>query len=235
MKRAQIVDQQTWLQKRLELLRAEKELTRLRDQLNAERRAMPWVQVEKDYRFQTERGEQSLPELFAGRSQLVIQHFMYGPDWAEGCPSCSFWADNFSGTVVHLNHRDISFVAISRAPLDQLLAYRRRMGWEFPWASSLDSDFNFDFQASFSDEELAAGEVYYNFRNGTFPSSEAPGVSVFAKDANDNVFHTYSCYGRGLDILNGTYHYMDLTPKGRDEAQLPWPMAWLRRHDQYED
>ncbi|HAC33794.1 MAG TPA: DUF899 domain-containing protein [Gammaproteobacteria bacterium] len=235
MKRAQIVDQQTWLQKRLELLRAEKELTRLRDQLNAERRAMPWVQVEKDYRFQTEQGEQSLPELFAGRSQLVIQHFMYGPDWAEGCPSCSFWADNFSGTVVHLNHRDISFVAISRAPLDQLLAYRRRMGWEFPWASSLDSDFNFDFQASFSDEELAAGEVYYNFRNGTFPSSEAPGVSVFAKDANDNVFHTYSCYGRGLDILNGTYHYMDLTPKGRDEAQLPWPMAWLRRHDQYED
>ena len=228
-----IVDQASWLQSRLEHLKAEKEFNRLRDQLSAQRRELPWVKVEKQYLFDTPDGPRSLAELFGAHDQLIVQHFMYGPDWDEGCPSCSFWADNFSGTTVHLNQRNISFVAVSRGPLAKLLAYQKRMGWDFPWVSSLQNDFNFDFQASFTEAEMEADEVYYNYRQTSFPSSESPGASVFARNQAGEVFHTYSCYSRGLDMLNGTYHYMDIAPKGRDEGELPWPMAWLKRHDQY--
>jgi predicted dithiol-disulfide oxidoreductase (DUF899 family) len=176
-----------------------------------------------------------LADLFDGRGQLIVYHFMFGPDWEEGCPSCSFWADNFNGIIVHLNHRDITMIAVSNAPLARLEAYKQRMGWDFKWVSSLGSDFNRDFQVSFSPEEVERGELYYNYETRGFPSEEAPGVSVFVRDASGGVFHSYSCYSRGLDMLNGAYHYMDLVPKGRDEEGLPYSMAWLERRDQYAD
>jgi predicted dithiol-disulfide oxidoreductase (DUF899 family) len=229
-----VISREEWLDARRELLAKEKEFTRLRDQLSQARRELPWVKVEKDYLFDGPNGKETLSDLFEGRSQLIIYHFMYGPDWEEGCPSCSFWADNFNGTGIHLSHRDITLIAVSRAPLDQLEAYKKRMGWSFKWVSSLGSDFNFDYQVSFTPDQLEKGEMIYNYRPGGFSGEEAPGISIFYKNEQGEVFHTYSCYSRGLDMLNGAYHYMDLAPKGRDEDALPYTMAWLRRHDQYD-
>ncbi len=234
MKNHQIVSRDEWLAARMEHLAKEKELTRLRDQLSQERRELPWVKVDKEYLFDGPKGKETLAELFEGRSQLIIYHFMYGPDWAEGCPSCSFWADNFNDSVVHLNHRDITLIAVSRAGLDTLEAYKKRMGWSFKWVSSFENDFNRDYHVSFTSDEMKNGEMNYNFRITQFPSEEAPGISVFYRNEEGNVFHTYSCYARGLDMLNVAYHYMDLVPKGRDESNLPYSMAWLRRHDSYD-
>ncbi|MGH7899469.1 MAG: DUF899 domain-containing protein [Candidatus Binatia bacterium] len=231
----EIVSREEWLAAREELLAKEKAFTRARDELSRERRSLPWVGVEKRYVFDTPGGKQTLADLFEGRSQLLLYHFMFGPDWEEGCPSCSFWADNYDGTIVHLNHRDVSFVVVSRAPLENLEAYRARMGWRFRWVSSLGSDFNRDFHVSFTPEEMKKGEVEYNYGLTRFPSEEAPGLSVFCKDEDGRVFHTYSCFARGLDMLNGAYHHLDLVPKGRDEDGLPYSMAWLRRHDRYPD
>ena len=230
-----VVGREEWLTARLEHLAKEKEFTRARDALSRARRELPWVKVEKDYVFDSPGGKESLSDLFGGKSQLLVQHFMYGPDWKEGCPSCSFWADNFNGVDVHLAHRDITLLAVSRAPLAELERYKKRMGWSFKWVSSLGSDFNFDYGVSFTPEEMARGDKFYNFKTAGFPSSEGPGVSAFYKDEAGNVFHTYSTFARGLDMLNGAYHYMDVAPKGRDEDALEYPMAWLRRHDAYDD
>ena len=235
MKNQKVVSREDWITARKEHLVKEKEFTRLRDQLSQDRRELPWVKVEKEYLFDGPDGKQSLSDLFDGRSQLIIYHFMYGPDWEEGCPSCSFWADNFNGIDIHLKHRDISLIAVSRARIDTLEAYSRRMGWNFKWVSSYGSDFNQDYHVSFTPDEMEKGEMFYNFGITKFSSEEAPGISVFYKNPQGEVFHTYSCYARGLDMLNGAYHYMDLAPKGRDENDLPFTMAWLRRHDQYED
>ena len=221
-----------WLAARLELLAREKDLTRRRDELAAQRRALPWVRIEQDYCFDGPDGPRNLAELFDGRSQLLVCHFMYGPDWDEGCPSCSFWADTYEGLSVHLAHRDVTFVCVSRAPLAKLTAYKARMGWTFPWFSSAQSDFNVDFGVSFTPEQQSEGATY-NFAHQDHPAEEAPGISAFAL-RNGEVFHTYSAYSRGLDPLNGAYQLLDLTPKGRDEAGLEWPMAWLRRHDAYD-
>ena len=234
MKNHKIVSRDDWLSARMEHLAKEKELTRQRDRLSQDRRELPWVKVDKEYLFDGPKGKETLAELFEGRSQLIIYHFMYGPDWAEGCPSCSFWADNFDDSVVHLNHRDITLLAVSRAGFDTLEAYKKRMGWSFKWVSSFENDFNRDYHVSFTSDEMKNGEMNYNFRITQFPSEEAPGISVFYRDEEGNVFHTYSCYARGLDMLNVAYHYMDLVPKGRDESNLPYSMAWLRRHDSYD-
>ena len=233
MSNHRVVSREEWLAARKEHLAKEKEFTRLRDQLSHARRELPWVKVDKPYVFDSPAGECSLSDLFQGRSQLIIYHFMFGPEWEAGCPSCSFWADNFNGIVVHLNHRDISLAAISRAPLARLEAYKKRMGWSFDWVSSLGNDFNRDYQVSFTPQEMQKGEMYYNYRPNKFPSEEAPGISVFCKNAQGEVHHSYSCYSRGLDMLNGAYHLMDLAPKGRDEDELSHHMAWVRRHDQY--
>jgi predicted dithiol-disulfide oxidoreductase (DUF899 family) len=222
-----------WLVARQELLVAEKAFLRQRDALAAKRRALPWVPVAKNYQFETSQGPKNLRDLFGGHSQLIVQHFMMGPDWSEGCPSCSFWADGFDGTVQHLNARDAAFVSVSNTALEKIDAYKSRMGWTFDWVSSLGSDFNTDYQASFTPEQVAAGNLYYNFKQNRFPATEAPGISVFAKDENAIVHHTYSTYSRGLDNMNVTYQYLDLLPKGCDEDALPHPMAWVRRHDQY--
>jgi predicted dithiol-disulfide oxidoreductase (DUF899 family) len=221
-----------WLAARLELLAREKDLNRRRDQLAAQRRALPWVRIEQDYRFDGPDGPRNLAEPFDGRSQLLVYHFMFGPDWDEGCSSCSFWADTYEGLSVHLAHRDVTFVCVSRAPLAKLTAYKARMGWTFPWFSSAPSDFNGDFGVSFTPEQQSEGATY-NFAHQDHPYEEAPGISAFALLGGE-VYHTYSAYSRGLDPLNGAYQLLDLTPKGRDETGLEWPMAWLRRHDAYE-
>ena len=234
MRNQNIVSRDEWLEARRELLEEEKQFTRLRDQLSLKRRKLPWVKVDTEYLFEGPDGKQSLSDLFEDKSQLVVYHFMYGPDWQEGCPSCSFWADNFNGIDIHLRHRDANLVVISRASLDTLEAYKNRMGWSFKWLSSLGSDFNYDYQVSFTADELEKGEMFYNFSMSSFPADEAPGISVFYKSPEGDVFHSYSCYARGLDMLNGAYHYLDLLPKGRDEDDLDFTMAWLRRHDQYE-
>jgi predicted dithiol-disulfide oxidoreductase (DUF899 family) len=228
-----IVSQEKWLQRRKELLSKEKELTRLRDRLNAERRELPWVRVEKNYVFDAPGGKVSLKELFAGTSQLVIYHFMFGPDWNEGCPSCSFVSDHIDGALPHLAARDATMVMVSRAPLAKIEAFKKRMGWRFTWVSSYGSDFNPDFRVSFTKDEMAQGKVNYNYTMQEFPSEEAPGISVFYKDAGGDVFHTYSSYGRGLEQLVGTYMILDLVPKGRDEDELGFTMEWVRHHDRY--
>lgn len=230
-----IVTREEWIAARQVHLAEEKELTRLRDRLSQSRRRLPWVRVDKEHLFEGPDGKESLSDLFAGRGQLIVYHFMYGPDWEEGCPSCSYLCDNIDGSMVHLNHRDVTMVAVSRAPFDKLEAYRKRMGWKFKWVSSHGGDFNHDYDVSFTAEEMAKGEVTYNYKKSTFPSDEAPGLSVFYRHANGDIFHTYSAYARGLDGLIGTYNYLDLVPKGRDESDLPYSMAWIRRHDQYED
>jgi len=229
-----VVSKDEWTRARKALLDKEKALTRQRDDLARQRRALPWVKVECDYVFEGQGGRKSLVELFDGRTQLIVYHFMFGPEWEEGCPSCSFWADNFEGIGVHLAHRDATLVAISRAPLARLAVYQQRMGWTFPWYSSADNDFNFDFGVSFTTEQVESDSAVYNYRQ-TKVMDELPGVSVFIRGDAGEVFHTYSTFSRGLDMLNGAYHYMDVLPKGRDEAGLPWTMAWLGRHDQYED
>ena len=229
------VSREEWIAARLEHLAREKEFTRLRDQLSRERRDLPWVKVDKAYVFDGPRGPESLADLFERRSQLVVQHFMFDPSWDEGCKSCSFWVDNFDGIVVHLNHRDVSFALVSRAPIATLEAYKERMSWSVRWVSSLRNDFNRDYHVSFTPEELERGQAYYNYAKGSFPVPEAPGISVFYKDADGAIYHTYSCYARGLDMLNGAYHLLDLVPKGRDEAGLSSSMEWLRHHDRYED
>lgn len=233
MQQRNIVDYDEWLAARLELLDAEKELDRRRDAVSAARRELPWVRVETDYEFAGPDGPVTLGELFGERSQLIVYHFMYGPDWEDGgCPSCSYLADHFDGMLPHLAARDTSFVAVSRATVAQIEAYQRRLGWRFPWVSSAGNDFNRDYEVSFTPGELSNG-VRYNYRDGVeFPSTEAPGVSVFYRDGGE-VFHTYSTYARGLDHLIGTYNWLDLTPKGRNEDDLPYTMAWVRRHDEY--
>ena len=231
--RTRIVSNEEWLKARLELLAAEKEFTRQRDALTSRRMGMPWERVEKPYAFEGPHGVLSLADLFDGRSQLIVYHFMLGPDWEEGCKSCSFWADNFNGIPIHLNHRDVTFTAVSRAPWGKISAYKKRMGWSFPWVSSYGSEFNFDYHASFTSEQIAEGKAYCNYEVRPHTSSEDVGISVFHKNERDEMFHTYSCYSRGVDMLNGAYHHLDLAPKGRDEAGLKFPMEWVRRHDQY--
>lgn len=235
MQHHQVVSPDEWLAARKELLAKEKEFNRIRDQLSQQRRALPWVQVEKEYVFDGPHGKERLAELFAGRSQLLVYHFMFHPSWNEGCKSCSFWADNFNNAIVHLNHRDVTMIAVSKAPLLQLEAFKQRMGWTFTWVSSFANDFNRDYHVSFSPEEMAAGERYYNYQMGQFGQAEAPGISVFYRETDGRIFHTYSCYSRGLDMVNGAYHMLDLTPKGRDEAGLSYPQAWVRHHDRYDD
>ena len=222
-----------WLAARLELLEREKELTRRSDELARQRLELPWVRIEKEYSFETDEGARTLAELFEGRSQLLVYHFMFGPDWEEGCPSCSLSADGFDGQMVHLNQRDVTMICVSRAPLERLDAYKQRMGWEFNWVSSLGSDFNFDFHVSFTDEQRANG-VEYNFAPAGDPGiEELPGMSAFALE-DGVVYHTYSSFARGGDVLMGIYQVLDRAPKGRNEEGLSFPMAWVRRKDEYE-
>ena len=226
-----VVGSTEWVQARKELLVREKELTRAHDALAEARRALPWERVEKEYVFDGERGEESFESLFSGRSQLVVYHFMFGPDATVGCKSCSFWADNFERNVVHLAHRDATMIAISRAPYEKLAAFRKRLGWTFRWVSSGRSDFNFDYGVSF---EKGRGTPVYNF--APFGGSgEMPGISVFHRDGSGAIFRTYSTFGRGLEMMNAAYHYLDVLPKGRDEASLAQPMAWLRHRDKYDE
>jgi predicted dithiol-disulfide oxidoreductase (DUF899 family) len=228
-----IATRDQWLAARIALLEKEKALTRAKDALAEERRRLPMVPVETTYVFDTVDGPRTLTELFDGRSQLVVYHFMFGPDWEKPCKSCSFWADNFNGIIPHLNQRDVTFVAISRAPLEKLQARAKRMGWTFKWVSSLGNDFNFDYGVSFTPEQLASGEIPYNYGKHKAHGSEMPGISVFFKDEAGRIFHTYSCFARGLDMLNTAYHYLDLVPKGRDEDGLPFTMDWVRLRDEY--
>ena len=238
----EIVSHEAWVEARRKHLLKEKEFTRLRDQLSAERRELPWELVDKKYTFEGEHGKQTLAETFEGRRQLVIYHAMFNPEtagpstsWTKdaACFVCSFWMDNFNGVTVHLNHRDITMVAISRAPYPTLAAYRKRMGWTFPYLSSVGSDFNLDYRVSFTEDQLKAEKVDYNYGPNEFSVSEAPGISVFLKDEEGRIFHTYSTYARGLDMLNVAYHYMDLVPKGRDEADSG--AMWIHRRDEYPD
>jgi predicted dithiol-disulfide oxidoreductase (DUF899 family) len=227
------VTRDEWIEARRTLLAEEKAFAKARDSLAAQRRALPWNKVDTNYVFDTETGSKTLADLFDGRSQLIIQHFMFGPDWEEGCPSCSFWSDNFNQTVPHLAARDVAFVVVSRAPLATLSAYQKRLGWTFPWVSSLGNEFNFDYDVSFDPDRSPDERVYYNYRETTFPSSEAPGISVFFKDKDGAIYHTYSAFARGLEDFNGTYRLLDATPKGRDEDALSYPMEWVQRRDQY--
>jgi predicted dithiol-disulfide oxidoreductase (DUF899 family) len=230
-----VVSREEWLAARRALLVKEKELTRRRDAVARERRELPWVRVGAEYSFDGPQGKESLADLFAGRSQLLVYHFMYPPSWEAGCRSCSFWADGYAGSIEHLAHRDVTMVVVSRAPIEKIEAFRRRMGWSFKWVSSSGSSFNRDFGVSFTPEEIASGRPIYNFGTAAFGVEEAPGVSVFAKNDAGEIFHTYSCFSRGLDALNPAYQHLDLVPKGRDEDSLPYPMAWVRHHDAYED
>ena len=229
-----VVSREEWLAARKAFLGKEKAFTRLRDDLSAERRALPWEKVDKRYIFDTPEGKKTLADLFAGRSQLVIYHFMLGPGWAEGCKSCSYLADHFEGPAIHLAQRDVTLMVVSRAPLTEIMRFKTRMGWRFPWASSFGSDFNSDYHVSFTKEEMAEGPVEYNYKVEKSSGEERPGVSVFFKDETGAIFHTYSAYARGLDILVGTYNFLDLMPKGRDEDALDFTMSWVRHHDKYE-
>ena len=230
----EVVSRQTWLDARKALLAMEKEETKLRDKVRAERLALPWVEVDKTYTFETPQGSRSLAELFDGRSQLIVYHFMYGPEWEAGCPGCSFMADHIDGMLPHLNHHDVTMIAVSRAHLEKLEAYRKRMGWKFPWVSSFGSDFNFDYHVSFSKEELASGKVMYNYRET--PSEDAhdelPGLSAFFKDEDGTVYHTYSDYARGGEEALGTLMILDRAPKGRNETGT---LSFVKRKDEYDD
>lgn len=229
-----VVSKDEWLKARTALLTAEKELTRKRDELSRQRRELPWVRVEQNYVFEGPNGPETLVDLFAGRSQLIVYHFMLGPDWEEGCKSCSFLADHFDATRIHLAHRDVTLAVVSRAPMPRIQAFQKRMGWQFPWVSAFATSFQHDYGVHFTKEELAGG-ANYNYGNTRFGAEEAPGLSVFYQDKAGAIFHTYSVYARGLDALIGTYQFLDLVPKGRDEDGLPYTMAWLRHHDRYVD
>lgn len=237
----EILGHDAWFEAQRAHLAREKELTRLRDDLAAERRALPWLEITEDYRFAgpvaTAPGRtRSLADLFEDRDQLLIYHFMYGPDWGdEGCPSCSFWADNFDGIQVHLAHRDTSFAVVSRATTEQIAGYQSRMGWGFDWYSSNESQFNFDMGVTPRPEAIEAGAARYNFGTQDAGTDESPGISAFRRTEDGRIFLTYQTFSRGLDLVNGAYHWLDLTSKGRDEQDLEWSMAWLRRHDAYED
>jgi predicted dithiol-disulfide oxidoreductase (DUF899 family) len=230
-----VVPRAEWLAARRELLRKEKEFTRLRDELSRQRRELPWEKVEKKYVFDGPNGKETLADLFAGRSQLAMYHFMFGPGWKEGCPSCSYLADHFDGSTIHLAHRDVTFAVISRATFPEIEAFKKRMGWRFKWVSSNGNDFNYDYNVSFTPEARAQGKVFYNYDMTEFPSEEGPGMSVFYKNGAGEIFHTYSSYARGLDPLVGAYQWLDLVPKGRDEDGLAHTMAWVRHHDKYDD
>ncbi len=227
-----VVSRAEWLAARRELLATEKEITRKIDRLSEMRRALPWVKIDKEYLFDTPDGRKTLADLFDGRSQLIVYHFMFGPDWEEGCDGCSFLSDHFDGANLHLAHHDVTLVAVSRASLEKLLRFKKRMDWKFPWVSSTGSDFNFDFHASTSPEQLASGRILYNFEEieSTGSGEEHHGISVFFKNPQDEIFHTYSCYARGVDILCTTHNFLDLTPRGRNERST---MDWVRLHDQY--
>jgi predicted dithiol-disulfide oxidoreductase (DUF899 family) len=228
-----VVSHDEWIAARKEFLKKEKEFTRQRDEISRLRRELPWERVEKNYEFETPSGKASLADLFDGRSQLVIYHFMLGPGWKEGCPSCSYISDHFDGMTIHLANRDVTLVVVSHAPIAEIEAFKKRMGWKFRWVSSFNSDFNYDYDVSLKPEDEGKKEVYYNYEMMQFPADERPGLSVFAKDASGEIFHTYSTYARGLDILVGAYNFLDLVPKGRDEAGLKHTMAWVRHHDKY--
>jgi predicted dithiol-disulfide oxidoreductase (DUF899 family) len=229
-----IVSRQEWISARKALLTKEKQLTRQRDQLAAERRNLPWVKIEKAYVFDGPSGKMTLQDLFQGRSQLVIQHFMFGPDWEEGCVGCSFGADHADAARQHFEHRDLSFAAVSRTALSKIEAFRRRMGWRFLWVSSLGSDFNYDFDVSFTKEQIARGKVTYNYAPVNSQSEDLSGISVFYKDEAGGIYHTYSTYGRGVEVMMGTYAMLDLTPKGRGERDVDYKMEWVRHHDRYD-
>lgn len=225
-----VVSHEDWLAARRDFLKAEKELTRLRDKVDQQRLALPWVRIDKKYVFDTPDGSRTLADLFDGRSQLLVQHFMFAPGWKEGCPSCSFMADHTDGMNKHLAHHDVTMIAVSRAPLADIERYRERMGWQFKWVSSFATDFNYDFRVSFTPDEIAGGKIDYNFGEWREVGEEWPGVSAFYKDGSGEVFRTYSTYGRGVEVMMGTYNMLDLAPKGRNEAG---GMDWVRRHDRY--
>ena len=235
VRQSKAVPHANWIEARKDLLAKEKEFTRQRDELSRLRRELPWEKVEKDYVFEGPQGKEKLADLFDNRSQLVIYHFMLGPGWSEGCKSCSYLADHFDGTTIHLAHRDVTLAVVSHAPYSEIAAFKKRMGWRFPWVSSFGSDFNFDYQVSLTPEERGKDKVYYNYAMMEFGSEERPGLSVFYKDPGGEIFHTYSAYARGLDILVGTYNFLDMVPKGRDEDGLAFSMSWLRHHDKYDE
>lgn len=229
-----VVSSEEWMAARKELLVKEKEFTRLRDELNRQRRELPWEKVEKQYVFDGPQGTETLADLFKNRSQLVVYHFMFGPDANDGCKHCSFWADNFNGIDVHLNHRDVTFVVVSRAALARIDAFKKRMGWTFKWVSSSQNQFNYDYHVSFTPQELKSGSILYNYTETKEQPPDREGVSVFYKDENGAIFHTYSAYARGIDMVNCAYQFIDLTPKGRDENPES-PQSWVRYHDRYSD
>ena len=234
MKAKKVVSENEWLEARLELLAKEKAFDKQRDELTRTRQGMPWVKVTTDYIFDGPNGKESLSDLFGNCDQLIVYHFMYHPSWGdEPCRSCSFWADNFNGISEHLKARNVSFVLISKATYSQIEAYKSRMGWSLKWLSSHDNTFNRDYHVSFTDEEMANEKGYYNYKIQRIPAEELHGISVFAKDDNGDVYHTYSSYGRGTDMINGAYHLLDRVPKGRDEDGLSWNQAWIQRRDEY--
>ncbi len=229
----QIVSGDEWLKARKEFLLKEKEFTRLRDELNQKRTELPWKRVDKEYSFNTSSGDKTLSQLFDDRTQLVVYHFMFDPSWDEGCKTCSLFADNFDKQIIHLNNRDVTMIAVSKAPLTKLDKFKKRMGWNFQWVSSHNTDFNRDFHVSFTPKEVEQGKTEYNYGMNKYPSTEAHGISVFYKDSNWNIFHTYSSYARGLDLQIGTYNFLDIVPKGRDESELSYTMEWIKHHDNY--
>jgi predicted dithiol-disulfide oxidoreductase (DUF899 family) len=229
-----VVSAERWVAERKALLAREKELVHLSDEIARARRALPWERVAKHYVFDAPEGRCSLADLFQGRRQLLVQHFMFGPGWEQGCPSCSYMADHTDGMTAHLAHRDVSFTAVSRAPLADIARFKQRMGWKFAWVSSSGNDFNRDFHVSFDPQDRVDGKVYYNYGMTGFPGTEAPGVSAFYKDDAGEVFHTYSTFGRGVEVMMGTYRMLDLVAKGRDERDVPNKMEWVRHHDRYE-
>ena len=227
-----IVSHDEWMAARTAFLAKEKEFTKQRDELSRQRRELPWERVEKEYVFDGPNGKETLSDLFAGRSQLIVYHFMFPPEWEAGCPHCSFWADNFNEIIVHLNQRDASMVAVSRAPRQKIDAFEKRMGWSFKWLSSGANDFNYDFGASFTDENTK--KPVFNYGTMAPGRNDREGMSVFYKNENGEIFHTYSSYARGIDMFNTTYHYLDACPKGRDEDNLPFTQAWVKHHDRYD-
>ena len=229
----EIVSSEDWITARKALLQTEKEFTHMRERLAEERRGLPWEKVEKQYVFDGSNGKETLADLFADKSQLVIYQFMFAPEWNEGCPHCSFWADHYDAMLPHLNQRDVSFVVVSRAPLEKIVRFQKRMGWHFNWVSSGDTDYNYDFQASFRQEDIDRKTVFYNYQMGNMPMTDREGISVFYKDERGAIFHTYSTYARGIDPVNPTYQFLDLVPKGRDENNAKNPQYWVRHHDRY--